>query len=178
MTQTGLDILSTEFPQALTKKRIGVLCHAASVSSNFTHILDVVKQLPCTLSAIFGPQHGIFGQTQDNMIEWEGYIHPVYNVPVYSLYGQHRKPDAAMLKNLDALVIDLQDVGARPYTYIWTIKLCMEACSAQGIAVWILDRPNPIAAVPFDGPMINEAFYSFVSAGSGRSNTCCGPPDG
>jgi len=162
MTQTGLDILSTEFPQALTKKRIGVLCHAASVSSNFTHILDVVKQLPCTLSAIFGPQHGIFGQTQDNMIEWEGYIHPVYNVPVYSLYGQHRKPDAAMLKNLDALVIDLQDVGARPYTYIWTIKLCMEACSAQGIAVWILDRPNPIAAVPFDGPMINEAFYSFV----------------
>jgi uncharacterized protein YbbC (DUF1343 family) len=162
MTQTGLDILCNHFPSGLTGKRIGVVCHAASISSNYVHILDAVRALPCTLAAIFGPQHGIFGQTQDNMIEWEGYTHPVYNVPVYSLYGMRRKPDAEMLRNLDTLVIDLQDVGARPYTYIWTIKLSMEACSEQGIPVWILDRPNPIAAVPFDGPMIDEAFYSFV----------------
>ena len=139
-----LDILCNQFPLGLTNKRIGIVCHAASINSKYAHILDAVRALPCTLAAIFGPQHGIFGQTQDNMIEWEGYTHPVYNVPVYSLYGTRRKPDAKMLRNLDALVIDLQDVGARPYTYIWTIKLCMEACSEQGIPVWILDRPNPL----------------------------------
>jgi uncharacterized protein YbbC (DUF1343 family) len=96
------------------------------------------------------------------MITWEGGIHPEFKVPVYSLYGEHRKPTQEMLAGLEAFIIDLQDVGARLYTYIWTVKLCMEACSAGGIPVWILDRPNPIGRVPFDGPVLKEEFFTFV----------------
>jgi uncharacterized protein YbbC (DUF1343 family) len=118
------------------------------------------------LGAIFGPQHGLFGQTQDNMVEWEGFRHPWYDVPVFSLYGAIRKPTPRMLDGLDALLIDLQDVGARPYTYIWTVKLCMEACMEKQLPLWILDRPNPIAAVPFDGPMLSENWFSFVGGAS------------
>jgi uncharacterized protein YbbC (DUF1343 family) len=122
--------------------------------------------MPCTRAALFGPQHGIFGQTQDNMVEWEGYSHPTLKIPVYSLYGKNRKPAQSMIADLDALVIDLQDVGARPYTYIWTIKLCMEACMEKDIPVWILDRPNPIAAIRFDGPMLVPEYFSFVGGAS------------
>jgi uncharacterized protein YbbC (DUF1343 family) len=161
-TQTGLDVVVNNFPNQLKNQKVGVLCHAASVAANYSHIIDIFSTLPCRLSAIFGPQHGLFGQTQDNMIEWEGSIHPRLKLPVNSLYGERRKPDEKMLSGLDALIIDLQDVGARPYTYIWTIKLCMEACEEKGIAVWILDRPNPIGAVPVDGPMLSEDFFSFV----------------
>ena len=118
------------------------------------------------MTAIFGPQHGLFGQTQDNMIEWTGDIHPLYKVPVYSLYGEHRKPTTEMLGNVEALIIDLQDVGARLYTYIWTVKLCMEACSAAGIPVWILDRPNPVGLLPFDGPVLKEEYFTFVGGAS------------
>jgi uncharacterized protein YbbC (DUF1343 family) len=166
MVQTGLEKFIKNFPVELKSKRIGVLCHAASITSDYVHIIDCLNSLPCTLSAIFGPQHGIFGQTQDNMVEWEGFIHPGLGIPVYSLYGKNRKPDSGMLSGIDALVIDLQDVGARPYTYIWTIKLCMEACCEKGISVWILDRPNPIGAIPFDGPMLNKNHFSFVGGAS------------
>ena len=164
MTQTGLDILLQKVPRKLSKKKIGVVCHAASVTSSYIHILDAfIKSSSLKLSAVFGPQHGLFGQTQDNMIEWEGgYKHPVYNVPVYSLYGKARKPTKEMLLEMEALVIDLQDVGARPYTYIWTVKLCMEACREHGIPIWILDRPNPVAALPFDGPVLDKDYFSFV----------------
>jgi uncharacterized protein YbbC (DUF1343 family) len=96
------------------------------------------------------------------MVEWEGSIDPVLKIPVYSLYGKVRKPTPAMLENLDALVFDIQDVGARPYTYIWTLKLCMEACSEQNIPIWVLDRPNPIGCVPIDGPMLSSEYFSFV----------------
>jgi uncharacterized protein YbbC (DUF1343 family) len=140
-----------------------VICHAASVTSAYSHIIDVLGKHPdCKLGAIFGPQHGLYGQTQDNMIEWEGAVDPVLKVPVYSLYGKVRKPTTQMLDNIDAIVFDIQDVGARPYTYIWTLKLVMEACSELHIPVWVLDRPNPIGAVTLDGPMMSSEFFSFV----------------
>lgn len=154
-------------PAGLTGKKIGILCHAPSVGSDFRHIIDMfINRDDCFLSAIFGPQHGVYGQTQDNMIEWNSIIHPVYGIPVYSLYGEHRKPTAEMLNDIEALLIDLQDVGARLYTYIWTVKLCMEACSEAGIPVWILDRPNPIARLPFDGPVLKEEYFTFVGGAS------------
>jgi uncharacterized protein YbbC (DUF1343 family) len=162
MVMTGLEKLTNHFPDQLVDKRIGLLCHAASITSGYVHSIDCFSDLPCRLSALFGPQHGMFGQTQDNMVEWEGFLHPVLKIPVYSLYGKNRKPSPDMLSGLDALVIDLQDVGTRPYTYIWTMKLCIEACTENGVSVWVLDRPNPIGGIPFDGPMLNEDFFSFV----------------
>jgi len=167
MIQTGLDQIRYKLPAGLTGRKIGILCHASSVASDFTHITDIFfKRKDCLLTAIFGPQHGLFGQTQDNMIEWNSNIHPVYRIPVYSLYGEHRKPTSEMLNDIEALVVDLQDVGARLYTYIWTVKLCIEACSEAGIPVWILDRPNPIGRLPFDGPVLKEEYFTFVGGAS------------
>jgi uncharacterized protein YbbC (DUF1343 family) len=163
MVFTGLDIISEELPRKLTGKRISVLCHAPSINSQYRYIADIIGENgECTLSALFGPQHGLYGETQDNMIEWEGEFHTRLRVPVYSLYGLHRKPSAKMLADTDLFLIDLQDAGARLYTYIWTVKLCMEACSERGIPVWLLDRPNPIAPLPFDGPVLNRKFFTFV----------------
>lgn len=165
MTQTGLDQIRHETPGGLLGKRVGVLCHAPSVASDYTHIISIFLKKPdCTLAAIFGPQHGLYGQTQDNMIEWSGFRHPVLGIPVYSLYGEHRKPTPEMLAGLDALVVDLQDVGARLYTYIWTVRFCMEACAEAGIPVWILDRPNPIGRISYDGPVLKEEYFTFVGA--------------
>jgi uncharacterized protein YbbC (DUF1343 family) len=167
MVITGLEALLEKFPSALSGKRIGILCHAASVTRNFEHVAEILYHSPgCRLTAIFGPQHGIFGQTQDNMIEWQSEQHPVYNIPVFSLYGEHRKPTVAMLEKIDALVIDLQDVGTRIYTYVWTLKLCIEACAEAGIPVWILDRPNPAASLPFDGPVLKKEYFTFVGGAS------------
>jgi len=167
MVQTGLEIILKEFPVKLSGKRIGVLCHAPSVTRTFTHITDILyERKDCRLTAIFGPQHGIFGQTQDNMIEWEGDIHPYFKIPVFSLYGEHRKPTPFMLSNIDVLLIDLQDIGARLYTYIWTVKLCIEACYEAGIPIYILDRPNPIGRLPFDGPILKQEYFTFVGGAS------------
>lgn len=161
--KTGLEMLLESFPSSIRGSRIGVLCNSASVTSSYRHIVDILAVHPhCTLAAVFGPQHGLFGQTQDNMVEWEGHTHPEYNVPVYSLYGETRKPTPRMLDGIDVLIVDLQDVGARPYTYIWTVKLCLEACSEAGVRVMVLDRPNPIGALPFDGPVLSKEFFSFV----------------
>jgi uncharacterized protein YbbC (DUF1343 family) len=167
MVLHGLDIIRGNFPAGLKGKRIGILCHPSSITSDFRHITEIISErTDCTLSAIFGPQHGMFGQTQDNMIEWEGGIHPVFKIPVFSLYGKNRKPTSSMLENIDILLIDLQDVGARLYTYIWTVKLCMEACSESGIPVWILDRPNPIGRLPCDGPVLKKDYFTFVGGAS------------
>lgn len=167
MVKTGLDQVRSELPAGLKGKKVGILCHAPSIAADYTHIGDIFyKRKDCHLTSIFGPQHGIYGQTQDNMIEWQSNLHPLYRIPLHSLYGEHRKPTAGMLSDLDALVIDLQDVGARLYTYVWTVKLCMEACAEAGIPVWILDRPNPIGRVPFDGPVLKEEYFSFVGGAS------------
>lgn len=164
MTKTGLDKVRNRVPEYLKNKKAGVLCHAASVASDYTHILDIwYENTDLELGTIFGPQHGLYGQTQDNMIEWEsGELHPGYNVTLYSLYGKNRKPTSKMLEGLEVFVADLQDVGARPYTYIWTIKLCMEACLEKGIPVVVLDRPNPIVDIPFDGDILEPGFFTFV----------------
>jgi uncharacterized protein YbbC (DUF1343 family) len=163
MVRSGLDCFLQDFPSALVGKKLGIVCHAASITASFLHITDALFSHPhAAIGAIFGPQHGLFGQMQDNMIEWEGDENKGKGIPVYSLYGHNRKPSSAMLAPLDALVFDLQDVGARPYTYLWTLKFCMEACCEQGIPLWVLDRPNPIATLNFDGPMIMPEYYSFV----------------
>ena len=164
---TGLDIVSRQMPKELSGSKVGILCHAPSINRQFMYITEVFNQgSGCTIGALFGPQHGIFGQTQDNMIEWEGSLHPLLGVPVYSLYGEHRKPAQKMLEGLDAFIADLQDVGARLYTYIWTVKLCMEACAEAGIPVYILDRPNPIGRVQADGPVLKKEYYTFVGGAS------------
>ena len=167
MVITGLESLLNKFPSELKGKNIGILCHASSISGNYQHISEIFyKRNDCKLVALFGPQHGIHGQTQDNMIEWQSQKHPIFDIPLYSLYGTQRKPTPEMLKGIDILLIDLQDVGARLYTYIWTVKLCMEACSEAGIPVWVLDRPNPVASLPFDGPVLKKEFFTFVGGAS------------
>ena len=167
MVITGLESILHHFPSGLKGKRVGILCHAPSIARDFTHITDIIHlRDDCILSAVFGPQHGIHGQTQDNMIEWQSLKHPLFNVPLYSLYGEHRKPTTEMLDKIDVLLIDLQDVGARLYTYVWTVKLCIEACNDKGIPVWLLDRPNPIGRLPYDGAVLKEEYFTFVGGAS------------
>jgi uncharacterized protein YbbC (DUF1343 family) len=161
MVITGLESILNEFPSKIKGKRIGILCHASSITKDFSHISDLFfSRKDCKLAALFGPQHGIHGQTQDNMIEWQSAR------PLYSLYGMHRKPTPEMLNGIDIFIIDLQDVGARLYTYIWTVKLCMEACTEAGIPVWLLDRPNPIGKLPCDGPVLKKEYFTFVGGAS------------
>ncbi len=164
---SGLDVALRDQPAGLRDKRTGLLCHASSITSDYRHITELFGNgSRWELAALFGPQHGLFGQTQDNMIEWEGGDDPQLGLPVYSLYGEHRKPTPAMLEGVEQFVIDLQDVGARLYTYIWTVKLCMEACAEAGIPVWILDRPNPIGKIQADGPLLQEEYFTFVGGAS------------
>ncbi|HSQ41839.1 MAG TPA: DUF1343 domain-containing protein [Fibrobacteraceae bacterium] len=156
--------LSSCWPPHLRGARIGAVLHPASVGKNLHHSLDFLQESSSSLfrlSALFGPQHGIKGHTQDNMIEWEGYRDPQLGIPVYSLYGEHREPTPAMLEGLDALLVDLQDVGARYYTFIWTLYLCMRACEKQGIGVVVVDRPNPIGD-RVEGPVLELDHTSFV----------------
>jgi len=160
-----LDHLGELWPKKFRGARIGALLHPASVSSRLEHasrILERCNDDLFRLDAFFGPQHGFLGQTQDNMVEWKSYEHPHLRIPVYSLYGEHREPTAEMLKGLDVLLVDLQDVGARYYTFNWTMYLCMRACEDQGVAVVVLDRPNPINGVTTEGPLLNVNYKSFV----------------
>jgi uncharacterized protein YbbC (DUF1343 family) len=160
-----LDHLEELWPNKFRGARIGALLHPASVSSKLEHASRILEQHNGNLyrlSAFFGPQHGFLGQTQDNMMEWKSYEHPRLHIPVYSLYGEHREPTAEILRELDVLLIDLQDIGARYYTFIWTMYLCMRACEKQRVAVVVLDRPNPINGVTIEGPVLNANYKSFV----------------
>lgn len=162
MVKSGIDI----FEKALDKKfhglKAGVLIHPASVNRKLIYTKEVLLNTKkIKISAFFGPQHGIFGNTQDNMIEWEGFIDKSTGLPVYSLYGKTRKPTSEMLKDIDILIIDLQDVGARYYTFIWTMALCMEACEGK-IPLIVLDRVNPIGGIITEGPLLKKNFTSFV----------------
>ena len=143
--------------------RVGVLCNHASVDRGFAHILDRVAAADgVTLAAIFGPQHGFRSDVQDNMIETPHGDDSTRRVPVYSLYSETREPTDAMLRGLDVLVVDLQDIGARIYTYIYTVANCLKACARHRIPVVICDRPNPINGVDVEGETLRHGFESFV----------------
>lgn len=161
-TRTGLDRLVDEGFAPLRGRRFGLLVHPASVDRHWRSTVDLCCAANQKPAALFGPQHGIGGQTQDNMVEWEGYRDPYLEVPVFSLYGEHRRPTPEMLQGLDLLVIDLQDVGARYYTFVWTMLLCLEACAEAQVAVMILDRPNPLGGVHTEGNILDPAYRSFV----------------
>jgi uncharacterized protein YbbC (DUF1343 family) len=160
-----VDHLAELWPEKLRGARVGGLLHPASVSAGLEHTSHILERHHgelFRLSAFFGPQHGFLGHTQDNMVEWQGYVQPRLGIPVYSLYGEHREPSAEMLREVDVLLIDLQDVGARYYTFIWTLYLCMRACEKVGVHVVVLDRPNPINGVTTEGPVLNREYSSFV----------------
>ncbi|RJQ46314.1 MAG: DUF1343 domain-containing protein [Nitrospiraceae bacterium] len=161
--QTGLDICEKLWPPGLRGARVGLVVHPASVNGKLEHTVQVfLRSSKMKLRALFGPQHGIRGETQDNMIEWKGFKDKKTGLPVYSLYSDTRKPKPAMLKDVDVLVIDIQDVGSRYYTFIWTMELCMQSCSETGRSVVILDRPNPLGGTVVEGPVLDMAFSSFV----------------
>ncbi|MCX8069191.1 MAG: DUF1343 domain-containing protein [Thermodesulfovibrionales bacterium] len=163
MVKTGLDLINNNFPKKLRGSRIGLVIHPASVNRHLSHAYEVfLTNKKFHITALFGPQHGIRGETQDNMIEWEGFKDTKTGLPIYSLYGQMRKPSSEMLKDVDCIVIDLQDVGARYYTFIWTMDLIMEACDESNKSLIILDRPNPISCLHTEGAVLDSKFSSFV----------------
>jgi len=166
--QFGIDRLLTEplLRRPLERQRLALVAHPASVTANLTHTLDALAAVPeLRVCAAFGPQHGLRGDKQDNMIESPDFHDPVHGIPVYSLYGTVRRPTAAMMTDFDVLLIDLQDIGCRVYTFITTLRYLLEACAAHQKAVWILDRPNP-AGRPVEGLRLEPGWESFVGAGS------------
>jgi uncharacterized protein YbbC (DUF1343 family) len=148
---------------ALDGRRIGVVCNPSSIDHDFVHLADrVAAHSGATLAAIFGPQHGFRSDVQENMIETGHARDAVRRVPVYSLYSDTREPTAAMLDGIDELVIDLQDVGTRIYTYIYTMANCLVACRRHRVKATLCDRPNPIGGVAVEGPMLSRGYESFV----------------
>jgi len=161
MVRLGSDLLLAS--ARLKGARVGIVCNHASLDRGFLHIVDRLATAPdITLAAIFGPQHGFRSDVQDNMIETPHADDATRRVPVYSLYSETREPTAAMLAGLDFLVIDLQDIGARIYTYIYTMANCLRACARHGVRVIVCDRPNPIGGTDVEGESLVEGFESFV----------------
>jgi uncharacterized protein YbbC (DUF1343 family) len=143
--------------------RVGIVCNHASVTHGFSHIVDRLAAADgVRLAAIFGPQHGFRSDVQDNMIETPHRDDPGRRVPIYSLYSETREPTVEMLKGLDLLVVDLQDIGARIYTYIYTMANCLRACGRHGLPVLVCDRPNPINGMDVEGALLRKGFESFV----------------
>ena len=156
----------TALRKGLLGRRVALLAHPASVTRNLTHSLDALASLPTVrLTAAFGPQHGLRGDKQDNMIESPDYVDPVHRIPVFSLYGTVRRPTAAMLEAFEVLLVDLQDVGCRVYTFITTLRYVLEEAAKAHKAVWILDRPNPVGR-PVEGLSLRPGWESFVGAGA------------
>ncbi|MFO7695371.1 MAG: DUF1343 domain-containing protein [Vicinamibacterales bacterium] len=143
--------------------RVGLVCNPASVDAALAHASDLVFGAPgVTLAALFGPQHGFRADLQDNMIESPHASDAIRRVPVYSLYSETREPTAEMLRGLDVLVVDLQDVGARIYTFVYTMANCLRAAARHGVPVIVCDRPNPIGGEAVEGPMLEQGYESFV----------------
>jgi uncharacterized protein YbbC (DUF1343 family) len=143
--------------------RVGLVCNPASVDANLDHAADLVFRSPgVALAALFGPQHGFRSDLQDNMIETPHAGDAIRQVPVYSLYSETREPTADMLKGLDVLVVDLQDIGARIYTFVYTMANCLRAASRHNIPIIVCDRPNPIGGLAVEGPMLDAGYESFV----------------
>ena len=149
----------------LEGKRVALVAHPASVTQGLVHSLDALAACPgITLSAAFGPQHGLRGDKQDNMVETEDFIDSALGIPVFSLYGEVRRPTARMMESADVFLFDLQDLGCRIYTFVTTLLYLLEAASGTGKAVWVLDRPNP-AGRPVEGTTLLAGWESFVGAG-------------
>ncbi|HZE60501.1 MAG TPA: DUF1343 domain-containing protein [Burkholderiales bacterium] len=150
----------------LEGKRIALLAHPASVTRSLEHSLDALARLPeIELSAAFGPQHGLRGDKQDNMVESPDFNDPVHGVPVFSLYGTVRRPSDRMMQSFDVLLVDLQDLGCRVYTFITTLRYVLEAAAKHRKAVWVLDRPNPAGRL-VEGMRLRAGWESFVGAGA------------
>src|SRR6266550_2307582 len=159
----GLEVLLESNLDLLDGARVGLIVNPASITSRFQHAADLFHQHSgINLTALFGPQHGIRGETQDDMIEWQTFRDKRTGLPAYSLYGETRKPAAEMLGDLDVLVLDIQDVGTRVYTFIYTMALAMEAAREQGQRFIVLDRPNPINGLQIEGNILEPDFQSFV----------------
>ncbi len=163
----GIDRLlaDPELRRPLAGRRVALLAHPASVTEGLVHSLDALASLgDIRLSAAFGPQHGLRGDKQDNMIESPDFDDPIHGIPVFSLYGEVRRPTPAMVDSFDVLLVDLHDLGCRIYTFVTTLLYVMEAAAAAGKAVWVLDRPNPIGR-PVEGTTLVAGWESFVGAG-------------
>lgn len=161
MTTIGAERWADDGFRALHGKRVGLVMNQASMLADFTNTWQSMTRAGVDVRTVFGPQHGLWGHTQDNMIEWEGADAPT-GPRILSLYGEHREPTDEMLAGLDVLVVDLPDVGARYYTFIWTLALCMKACARVGLPVVVLDRPNPIGGADVEGPRMRAEMASFV----------------
>jgi uncharacterized protein YbbC (DUF1343 family) len=148
----------------LLGKRVALLAHPASVTEDLTHSLDALVACGLNVTALFGPQHGVRGDLQDNMVESPDFTDPTYGMPVFSLYGEVRRPSGQSLSTFDVILVDLQDVGCRIYTFVTTLLYVLEAAAAHCKSVWVLDRPNP-AGRPVEGLTLREGWESFVGAG-------------
>lgn len=163
----GIDRLLSQrsLRKPLAGRRVALLAHPASVTRDLTHTLDALGALTdIRLSAAFGPQHGLRGDKQDNMVESADFTDPVHDIPVFSLYGEVRRPTAGMMDRFDVLLVDLQDVGCRVYTFLTTLRYVLEEAARHGKSVWVLDRPNPIGR-PVEGLRLLAGWESFVGAG-------------
>ena len=163
--QLGIDRLLNDqvLSNQLKNRRVALLGHPASVTSDLVHSMDALIASGIKLTAAFGPQHGMRGDKQDNMVETDDIIDPVYQIPVFSLYGQTRRPTSKMLETFDLLLIDIQDVGCRIYTFLTTLFYVLEDCSKSGKELWVLDRPNP-AGREIEGAILQSGQESFVGA--------------
>lgn len=161
--RTGLEVVASNQRHVLEGQRFALLMNQASVSRDFRYSCDVLNdEFPGQLVALFSPQHGFWGEQQANMIESDHSVYEPLGLPVFSLYSRTRRPTEESLSNADTLVIDLQDVGTRVYTFIWTVKECLSACAQLGKRVVILDRPNPVGGKIAEGPLIQPGYESFV----------------
>ena len=163
VVQTGLQrLVAGDVGDRLRNARSGLILHPASVAPDLSLAVDTLRESGFRLEALFGPQHGARGEKQDNMIESDSYTDARSGLPVHSLYGEVRKPTSAMLDGLEVLLFDLQDVGVRVYTFVWTMALAMEACVEAGVRFVVLDRPNPVGGSVLEGPVLQPGYESFV----------------
>lgn len=161
---TGLEVLTKDHDlQAKFNGSVALLCHNASVDSGCTHAASRFREMfGSRFTKLFGPQHGFSTDAQDNMIETDHFIHPYFNIPVYSLYSETRVPTDEMLEGIDHFFIDLQDIGCRMYTYIYTLTLLLEKCTGRDIQIIVLDRPNPLNGIDIEGNILDTEFTSFI----------------
>jgi uncharacterized protein YbbC (DUF1343 family) len=161
--KTGLEVFADTPMRSLRNQRLGLLCNPASVDCRLRHAREIIRAaLPGQLTTLFSPQHGFHAEKQDNMIESDHDVDPISGLPVFSLYGETRIPNRAMFDGIDVLLVDLQDVGTRVYTFMYTLSYCMEAARAYGKRVVVLDRPNPVGGLHIEGNLLVDDYASFV----------------